>query len=89
MAIRYLRRPPKRTSQKADVNKGKRTLIKPVHSAPAEQPLQITPDERVALAESLAYFCVACGREHASGNIRHGDIACAEAEIASVISRVQ
>lgn len=74
MAIRYLRRPPKPVG-----GKSKR--------APA--PVEITPAEQAAMAKSLAFFCVACGREHTSAEVREGDVCCAESKIKSVIRRAQ
>jgi len=85
MALRYLRRPLKAASRKSDVRKAKRSM--PLrHDAAAGLPaVEVTSDECAKLAQALAYFCVACGREHASGDIRDGDIACAESEIIDVI----
>ena len=54
-----------------------------------QTPVKVTNEERGRLAEALAYFCVACGREHASGSVRHDDLACAEAEITAVIRHAQ
>ena len=87
--IRYLRRPPKPAARKGEARKVERAPVNPANAAPAAHSIEIEPGERAALAESLAYFCVACGREHASGGIRHDDIACAEAEIAALIRRAQ
>lgn len=57
--------------------------------ADTQTPVKVTKEERERLAEALAYFCVACGREHVSGSVRHDDLACAEAEITAVIRRAQ
>ncbi|MEQ1773519.1 MAG: hypothetical protein ABL891_07015 [Burkholderiales bacterium] len=56
---------------------------------PAMPPVEIGLDEREKMAQALAYFCVACGREHASGEMRHDDIVCAEAEITTLVRRAQ
>lgn len=79
MAIRYLRRPPKPMSGKG----GTRAVN---HAVP---PLEVTADEQAAMARSLAYFCVACGREHDSAEVRKEDICCAEAQIKAVVRRTQ
>lgn len=83
MAIRYLRRPPKPATCKVAVQKSKSAGVKPA-SADA---VVILPGEHAALAQALAYFCVACGREHPSGGVRQCDIVRAEGEILSVINR--
>ena len=83
MAIRYLRRPPKPAKSKAAVQKSKSAGIKPLRA----DAVVILPGEYTALAQALAYFCVACGREHPSGGVRQCDIARAEGEILSVINR--
>lgn len=79
MAIRYLRRPPKPLSGKG----GARTVKR------AAPPLEVTADEQAAMAHSLAYFCVACGREHASAEVREEDVCCAKAQIQAVVRRAQ
>lgn len=89
MTTRYLRRPPKPAALKVAARKVKRAAVNPAHAAPPAATPEITPNERAVLAESLAYFCVACGREHASGGVRHDDIACAETDIDAVIRRAQ
>ena len=85
MVINYLRRPPTPTLRNAVLRKVERAPTKPANAAAAVCSVEITLEERAALAQPLAYFCVACGREHASGGVRQGDIVCAEAEIAAVI----
>ena len=77
MAIRYLRRPPKPAGAKARAAKL------------AAQPLEVTQEERAAMAQSLAYFCAACGREHFSPDVREEDVCCAEAQIKAVIREAQ
>jgi mono/diheme cytochrome c family protein len=37
--------------------------------------VNVTPEECEQLAGALAYFCAACGREHASGDVRCLDVA--------------
>ena len=70
MVINYLRRPPKPTLRNAVLRKVERAPTKPANAAPAVCSVEITSEERAALAQPLAYFCVACGREHASDGDR-------------------
>jgi hypothetical protein len=77
MAIRYLRRPPKPAAAKARASK---------HPAPT---LEVMPEEQKAMAQSLAFFCVACGREHPSPEVRGDDVCCAQAKIEAVIRQAQ
>lgn len=79
MAIRYLRRPPKPMAGKG----GRRAVNR------AFPPLEVTADEQAALARSLAYFCVACGREHDTAELSQEDLCCAEAKIKAVVRRIQ
>lgn len=53
--------------------------------AALQPPVIVTEQERKHLAEALAYFCAACGREHPSGSVRHDDVVGAEAEILKLI----
>ena len=87
MALRYLRRSPKTAVRKRDVHTRMGKLA--VADKAGKPALEIAPDECAKLAKSIAYFCVACGREHASGDVRDGDLACAEAEIVALIRRAQ
>ncbi len=92
MAMRYLRRPPKPkpSSRKPGALQAGRAAAAQDLVGPVAQPMiEVAPDEREKLAQALAYFCVACGREHASSSVRCNDVACAEAEIIAVISRAQ
>ena len=89
MVMRYLRRPPKPTLRNAALRKVERPPIKPADAAPAVCSVEITSEERAAVAQPLAYFCVACGREHASDGVRQGDVVCAEAEIAALVRRAR
>jgi hypothetical protein len=73
MAIRYLRRPPKPAAAKAR----------------AAHRVEVTPEEQAAMAQSLAYFCAACGREHSSPDVHPDDVCCAEARIKAVIRETQ
>jgi hypothetical protein len=41
------------------------------------------------MAQSLAYFCAACGREHPSPDVHPDDVCCAEARIKAVIREIQ
>lgn len=77
MVIRYLRRTPKRPAKVA------------ANMAVTSRALEVTPDERVVMARALAYLCVACGREHASGDVREADICCAEMKINAVLKGEQ
>ena len=65
MSVRYLRRPVKSGGREMAANHSSRPVI------------DVTNDECEPLAQALAYFCVACGRMHASGEVRDGDIHCA------------
>jgi hypothetical protein len=77
MTIRYLRRPPKPAAAKA-------------RAAKQTQPtLDVMPQEQAAMAQSLAYFCAACGREHASPIVSDEDVCCAQSRIEAVIRKVQ
>lgn len=104
MALRYLRRPLKLAEQnagysdaardnKAKVRRGRRKPAEfvPVYDeACAPQPaVDVKPDECDHLARALAYFCVACGRQHASGEVRCRDVADAEALVIQAIKRAQ
>lgn len=89
MALRYLRRPPKLAVRKRREQPA-RGLTSPEACCSANVTVvEVMPEESTKMAQALAYFCVACGREHPSGEIRDGDIHCAEADIVSVISRAQ
>ena len=85
MASSYLRRPAKPALKAPSRKAGRNTA----NVAPSAVPPEITAEERAALAESLAYFCAACGRMHPSGGVRADDIQCAELEIAAVVSNVR
>ena len=85
MASSYLRRPAKPALE----SKARMAKRNTVNVAPSAVPPEITAEERAALAESLAYFCAACGRMHPSGGVRADDIQCAELEIAAVVSNVR
>lgn len=101
MALRYLRRPLKLAEQHVahsdaarDKAKGRRGRRKPGEFVPvfdeacSPQPaVDVKPDEREHLARALAYFCVACGRQHASGEVRCHDVADAEALVIQAIKR--
>lgn len=104
MALRYLRRPLKLAVQnaghsdaardsKAKVRRGRR---KPGEFVPVydeacspQTAVDVKPDECEQLARALAYFCVACGRHHASGEVRCRDVADAEALVIQAIKRGQ
>ena len=88
MGVRYLRRPVKPAGEKMAAGKRSRAAAGGRQGGP-RAPVVVTEEERERLAEDLAYFCVACGREHASGGVRHDDLACAEAEIITLIRRAQ
>ena len=89
MALRYLRRPPKPAGRKAVARKMKHGLAAAEKSAVRGSAIEVADDECTKLAHALAYFCVACGREHTSGEIRECDLARAQAEIIDVIRRAQ
>jgi hypothetical protein len=78
MVIRYLRRTPKRPARVAAEMAVQR------RAAPL-----VMPEEQVVMARALAYFCVACGRDHASGEVREADICCAEMKIKAVVNGEQ
>ena len=86
MVIRYLRRPPKPATRKTAVQKSTSAGVAGVIPARADA-VVILAGEHAALAQALAYFCAACGREHPSGGVRQCDIARADGEILSVINR--
>lgn len=69
MTVRYLRRPPKAVVRKEAARKAKRAAITPPETGPLAAPVKIMPDERANPVETLAPFCVACGREHAAGGV--------------------
>lgn len=88
MSVRYLRRPVKaRVGKKAVAARVKNAL--PGGSSSGVIAVDVTSDEREHLAQALAYFCVACGREHAAGEVRACDVARAEAEIIAAIRHCQ
>jgi hypothetical protein len=89
MALRYLRRPPKLAVRKREGRPAKAVTSTEADCCAAVPVLEVMPEESTTMAQALAYFCVACGREHPSGEIRDGDIHCAEVDILSVISRAQ
>jgi hypothetical protein len=89
MSLRYLRRPPKPSSRNSAAPAVKCALRTKEASGPAKLPVGIDPDERAKLAQALAFFCAACGREHASGAVCCNDVICAEADIVAVIRRAQ
>lgn len=102
MALRYLRRPLKLAEQNAAQGdtvrklKGRRGGRKPrgfvpVYDEACSPPsaVDVRPEECEQLARSLAYFCVACGRQHASGDVRCGDVAEAETMVIAAIRRAQ
>ncbi len=84
MSVRYLRRPMK---ARATAKATKGANVTPGTKIAGAVPIDVTREEREQLAYALAYFCVACGREHASGDVRGCDIARAEADIVAVIRR--
>jgi hypothetical protein len=89
MALRYLRRPPKLAARKREGRPAKGAASTAADCGAAVPVVEVMPEESAKMAQALAYFCVACGREHPSGEIRDGDIRCAEADIISVIRRAQ
>jgi hypothetical protein len=98
MALRYLRRPPKAAEKSASRKDAKRKDgaaskargFVPVYDEACAPPcaIDVTPAEREKLAHALAFFCVACGREHTTGEVRDPDFRCAEAEIIAAIKHV-
>jgi len=87
MSVRYLRRPVKARAKKAVASRGTKAL--PGGNAVSVIAIDVTSEEREHLAQALAYFCVACGREHATGEVRACDVARAEAEIIAAIRHCQ
>ena len=90
MAIRYLRRPPKPV-ERVVTRKIKREFHKPALQpaalAAGDTAPEVLPQERSAMAQALAYFCVACGREHVTGGVREDDICSAESQIDAAMRR--
>lgn len=102
MALRYLRRPLKSAEQKAAHGdaarkpKARRSRRRsdgfvPVYDEACSKrsAVDVKPDECEQLARALAYFCVACGREHASGEVRCSDVTVAETLVIEAIKRAQ
>jgi hypothetical protein len=102
MALRYLRRPLKSAEHNAAHGdaarkpKGKRSRHKPGEFVPVydnaclpRPVVDVKPDECEQLARALAYFCVACGREHTSGEVRCSDVTQAETLVIEAIKRAQ
>lgn len=102
MALRYLRRPLKSAEPNAahgDVArkpKGRRGGRRPGGFVPVYDEacsprlsVEVKSDECEQLARALAYFCVACGREHTSGEVRCGDVTQAETLVIEAIKRAQ
>lgn len=91
MAERRLHMSNRKSSRTAKSSDRKKTKVKRPLAAGADgpavlqPPVIVTEQERKHLAEDLAYFCVVCNREHASGSVRHDDIVYAEAEIIKLI----
>jgi len=87
MGLRYLRRPPRPAVRNEAGGKSRHGVA--AQKEPPAQVVEVMPGECVEMARALAYFCVACGREHASGDIRCRDVAVAEADIIETIKRAQ
>ncbi len=91
LAERRLHMINRKHSRTAKPKGGKKAIVKRPLAArvdgPAalQPPVIVTEQERKHLTEALAYFCVACGREHTSGSVRHDDIVSAEAKIIKLI----
>lgn len=88
MALRYLRRPPKSSGRFTAAAKAVRGAS-PANAAKTSELAApaVTGEERDVLAKSLAYFCVACGREYPDGEVRACDIADAATQIETAIYR--
>ena len=84
MALRYLRRAPKASGRYAAAKAESGASPTPVAKT-LLPPLEVTAEERAALAKSLAYFCVACGREYPAGDVRACDITDAALQIDAAI----
>lgn len=89
MSVRYLRRAKKARAGKKPAVVTKVANALPGGNTGGAAPIAVTPEEREQLAQALAYFCVACGREHVTGEVRGCDVARAEAEIIAAVAAIR
>ena len=92
MSVRYLRRPAKARAAKKAAVSAKAAHATPGGSVADAAPvasIAVEPEECEQMAQALAYFCVACGREHETGEVRGCDIARAEADIIAAVDAIR